>query len=71
MDFAQFLSLMRFRVLLQGSLGVAPSAHNKIFVLSGPVGPYYPTGFKPITLLADPKCIRAAPGGCGAFKMGS
>uniref|UniRef100_A0A915CMJ6 Branched-chain-amino-acid aminotransferase n=2 Tax=Ditylenchus dipsaci TaxID=166011 RepID=A0A915CMJ6_9BILA len=33
-------------------------------------GAYYPTGFQPITLLADSSYVRAFPGGVGSFKMG-
>jgi len=39
-------------------------------VLSGPVGAYYPTGFQPISLLADSQYVRAFPGGVGSYKMG-
>ncbi|XP_076450342.1 branched-chain-amino-acid aminotransferase, cytosolic-like isoform X2 [Babylonia areolata] len=53
------------------TLGVSTSNQAKLFVLVGPVGPYFPTGFKPVTLLADPQFVRAWPGGCGAYKMGA
>lgn len=39
-------------------------------MLTGPAGAYYPTGFKPISLLADPEFVRAFPGGVGGYKMG-
>jgi branched-chain amino acid aminotransferase len=52
------------------TLGVADSHDAKLFVLTGPAGAYYPTGFKPITLLADSEFVRAFPGGVGSFKMG-
>ncbi|XP_069133485.1 LOW QUALITY PROTEIN: branched-chain-amino-acid aminotransferase, cytosolic-like [Argopecten irradians] len=52
-------------------LGVARSKNALLYVLTGPVGPYYPTGLKPVNLLADPNYARAWPGGCGMFKMGS
>lgn len=44
-----------------------------IFVICSPVGPYYPTGFKPIALhgTTPDEYIRAAPGGTGAFKLGA
>lgn len=42
-----------------------------IFVIIGPVGPYFATGsFNPVSLLADPSFVRAWKGGVGAFKMG-
>lgn len=63
--------LLAFFQSPQPTLGVTKSATAKLFVLIGPVGPYFPTGFKPVTLLADPKYVRAWPGGCGAYKMGA
>ena len=35
-------------------LGVSPSTACKLYVIASPVGPYYPTGFAPIKLFADP-----------------
>lgn len=39
------------------------------FVLLSPVGAYFPTGLKPISLLATTQYVRAALGGTGANKM--
>ena len=36
-----------------------------------PVGPYYSTGYKPVSLLASTKDVRAWPGGTGAMKLGA
>lgn len=36
-----------------------------------PVGRYFETDAKAVSLLADPKYTRAWPGGCGDKKMGS
>ncbi|CAD5122078.1 unnamed protein product [Dimorphilus gyrociliatus] len=66
-------STLYIRPTLMGTdnhLGVSPPTEAKLFVITGPVGPYYPTGFKPISLLADPNFVRAWEGGCGSFKMG-
>jgi len=52
------------------ALGVAPPRNVKLFVILSPVGPYYPTGFAPIKLFADPKNVRAWPGGAGNVKAG-
>ncbi|CAN9505947.1 unnamed protein product [Ophioblennius macclurei] len=53
------------------SLGVSRSGKAMIFVIVGPVGPYFTTGsFSPISLLADPSFVRAWQGGVGAYKMG-
>ncbi|VDK30289.1 unnamed protein product [Anisakis simplex] len=52
------------------TLGVAHATQSKLYVLTGPAGQYYPTGFKPVTLMADLHFIRAFPGGVGQYKMG-
>ncbi|CAF4134665.1 unnamed protein product, partial [Rotaria sordida] len=53
------------------TLGVGASNESLLFVVTGPVGPYFPTGFKPVSLLADTFHCRAFPGGVGAYKAGS
>lgn len=56
---------------LQPSLGVSRSRKAMIFVIVGPVGPYFTTGsFSPVALLADPSFVRAWEGGVGSYKMG-
>lgn len=53
------------------SLGVSRASQAMIFVIVGPVGPYFSTGsFSPVSLLADPSFVRAWQGGVGAYKMG-
>jgi branched-chain amino acid aminotransferase len=51
-------------------LGVAVPHNVKIFIITSPVGPYYPEGFNPISLYADTKNVRAWPGGVGSSKVG-
>ena len=51
-------------------IGVGKPTNTRLFVISGPVGPYFTSGFKPVSLLADPKFVRAAEGGTGYYKMG-
>lgn len=53
------------------SLGVAQSNSALLYIITGPVGPYYPTGFKPVSLYADPCYVRSCIGGCGSYKMGA
>ncbi|XP_072034022.1 branched-chain-amino-acid aminotransferase, cytosolic-like [Amphiura filiformis] len=54
------------------TLGVASPGHALLFVILGPVGPYFPTGaFNPVTLYADTENVRAWKGGVGDCKMGS
>lgn len=55
----------------EATLGVAAPGESLLFVVTGPVGPYFPTGFKPVSLLADTIHCRAFPGGMGAYKAGS
>lgn len=53
------------------SLGVKPPDSAMLFVITGPVGPYFESGsFKPVSLLADPSFVRAWPGGIGDCKAG-
>jgi len=53
------------------NLRVGPSDRCKLYVITSPVGPYYPQGFKPVSLLVDNKNRRAWPGGTGGFKLGA
>ncbi len=46
-------------------IGVKPSQSYKFFIITGPVGPYYP---KPVRLLAETKYVRAVIGGTGEAK---
>lgn len=55
---------------MENSLGVKSPGESQIMIVSSPVGPYYPTGFNPISLLCDTQNIRSAPGGTGSFKLG-
>ncbi|KAJ8251063.1 hypothetical protein GJAV_G00216850 [Gymnothorax javanicus] len=53
------------------SLGVTRANHALLYVIIGPVGPYFATGsFNPVSLLADPRFVRAWRGGVGEYKMG-
>lgn len=53
------------------SLGVANSRQAILYVLLSPVGPYFKSGFKPVSLYADPDIVRAWPGGAGSAKLGA
>ncbi|KAI0965302.1 branched-chain amino acid aminotransferase [Xylaria arbuscula] len=55
----------------QKTLGVGPPGSALLFVIASPVGPYYPTGFKAITLEATDYAVRAWPGGVGDKKLGA
>jgi branched-chain amino acid aminotransferase len=51
-------------------LGVRPSSQYLFFIILSPVGPYYSTGFNPVSLWVSEKYSRAADGGTGAAKAG-
>lgn len=51
-------------------LGVGAPKNSRLYVILSPVGPYYPTGFKPVSLYADNQNVRAWPGGVGFTKCG-
>ncbi|KAG0133602.1 cytosolic branched-chain amino acid aminotransferase [Tuber indicum] len=54
----------------QSTLGVGKPGSALLFVIASPVGPYYPTGFKAVSLEATSRYIRAWPGGVGDMKLG-
>ncbi|ORY01711.1 branched-chain amino acid aminotransferase II [Basidiobolus meristosporus CBS 931.73] len=51
-------------------IGVGPSDRAMLFVICCPVGPYYKTGFKAVSLQATTDRVRAWPGGTGDSKIG-
>lgn len=55
----------------QRTLGVGPPGSALFFLIASPVGPYYPTGFKAISLEATDYAVRAWPGGVGDKKLGA
>lgn len=55
----------------QRTLGVGPPGSALLYVIASPVGPYYPTGFKAISLEATTYAVRAWPGGVGNSKLGA
>ena len=50
------------------ALGVRPADQYLFFIISGPVGAYYPGGFKPTRIFVTNEFVRAAKGGSGAAK---
>lgn len=54
----------------QPTLGVKKPNKALLFVILSPVGSYFSTGAKPVSLWADSKYIRAWRGGTGDCKMG-
>ncbi|GAB4526911.1 MAG: branched-chain amino acid aminotransferase [Anaerolineae bacterium] len=50
------------------ALGVRPSNQYLFYIITGPVGAYYPEGFKPTRIYVTDEYVRAAKGGSGAAK---
>ncbi len=50
------------------ALGVRPADEYLFFIIAGPVGAYYPGGFKPTRIYVTDEYVRAARGGSGAAK---
>lgn len=55
----------------QKTLGISQPGSALFFVIASPVGPYYPTGFKAVSLEATDYAVRAWPGGVGDKKLGA
>lgn len=55
---------------IEPTLGLGKSNEAYFYVIMGPVDAYYGTGVMPISLLADPRYVRAWPGGTGDRKVG-
>ncbi|KAG0822636.1 hypothetical protein G6F29_008170 [Rhizopus arrhizus] len=54
----------------QNVLGVRVPDKALLFVIASPVGPYFSTGFKAVSLLASTDYVRAWPNGTGDAKVG-
>jgi len=55
----------------QRTLGIGPPGSALLFMIASPVGPYFPTGFKAVSLEATDYAVRAWPGGVGNMKLGA
>ena len=55
----------------QRTLGIGPPGSALLFMIASPVGPYFPTGFRAISLEATDYAVRAWPGGVGDRKIGA
>ncbi len=49
-------------------LGVKPGENYTFIIILSPAGPYFPEGFKPISIMATDKYVRAAKKGLGECK---
>ncbi|KAJ1732801.1 branched-chain-amino-acid transaminase bat2 [Coemansia sp. Benny D160-2] len=55
----------------ENTLGVHRANSALLYVITSPCGPYFPTGFKAVSLYCDESNVRAWPGGVGNKKLGA
>ena len=59
-----------FVIATEPHLGARPANEYMFLIITGPVGPYYASGFAPIKIYVEPQYTRAAQGGLGEIKTG-
>ena len=64
------LYLRPFMYASESFLGVRPSKQVRYLLIASPVGPYFSSGVKPVSIWLSSSYTRAAPGGTGAAKCG-
>ncbi|KAI3402561.1 BAT22 [Candida oxycetoniae] len=52
-------------------LGVSTPTKAKLYLIASPVGPYFGSDFKPVSLEATDYAVRAWPKGVGSYKLGA
>lgn len=57
-------------IATEPALGVRAATEYMYFVICSPVGPYFPKGFAPVKVKAEPAYVRAVEGGTGDAKCG-
>jgi branched-chain amino acid aminotransferase len=57
-------------IATEPALGVHPANEYLFFIITGPVGAYYPEGFAPTKIFVTEEYCRAVPGGTGFCKAG-
>lgn len=58
-------------IATEPGLGVRPSSEYLFYIITGPVGSYYPRGLEPVRILVEETYVRAARGGLGEAKAGA
>jgi branched-chain amino acid aminotransferase len=66
----QSLYLRPFMFASEAFLGVRPAAEVRYLLIACPVGPYFPSGMRPVAIWLSSEYTRAAAGGTGAAKCG-
>lgn len=64
------LYLRPFMFASESFLGVRPAREVEYVVIASPVGPYFASGVKPVSIWVSTDFHRAGPGGTGAAKCG-
>lgn len=52
-------------------IGISQPERVLLYVICSPVGPYFPSGFSAVKILAEDSFVRAWPNGTGEFKIGA
>ena len=55
-------------IATEPALGVRPAHNYLYYIITGPVGAYYPEGFKPVKIYVTDEYVRAVRGGVGEVK---
>ncbi len=55
-------------IATEAGLGVRPANRYLFYIITSPVGAYYPEGFNPVKIYVTDKYVRAVPGGVGHVK---
>jgi branched-chain amino acid aminotransferase len=69
-DVESSLYLRPFMYAQEAFLGVRPAQHVEYLVIASPVGPYFASGLKPVSIWIEKDYHRSGPGGTGAAKCG-
>ncbi len=64
------LYIRPFMVATTPRLSASPSEEFGLCIILSPVGPYFPEGFNPISIMVEEKYTRSSMGGVGAIKTG-
>jgi branched-chain amino acid aminotransferase len=57
-------------ISMENTLGVKDASASQLYVVTGPTGTYFTSGFNPVALYCETEKIRSAPKGYGSYKMG-
>lgn len=64
------LYIRPFHLGISEAIGVHSPEKTKIIITASPVGSYYTSGSKPVSLYCETETTRCYPGGTGYYKIG-